>query len=254
MRAALTLATLVVWMGVLCTVAIILVTTADGSGVGISTASIFAMMFIAATVWTHFLLELRLWKQTQWHLFIASPAVCIGLWFLLSGQILLAGLWFFLLFTAEVGSSMWIVPLADRCYERWLRRPYTSRHHPSYPLHSSHSPPFPHLIKKDVSSPTLQQRWYRFFDADGNDTVECEVAVSFQPNERQTSIHIPFIPPFDRTPHLEMEPMAEMVDVEFVPVQLYTYGVKIMAKRKEYDDKLQVVSMMIVATTAPQIP
>jgi hypothetical protein len=73
-------------------------------------------------------------------------------------------------------------------------------------------------------------RQSRSIDADGCDRLEGHLRIDFAAGQKQAVTHVPFSPPFARTPEVECEVLDD-ADVRLKPAAIYTYGVRLEARR-----------------------
>ena len=84
---------------------------------------------------------------------------------------------------------------------------------------------------EEQESGTLLQSWTRKRFADGDESLEGVVRVTFEPGQRRVQVHLPFVPAFSETPALWCEPhdgeeFAAETDV------LHLYGARITVRRR----------------------
>lgn len=98
----------------------------------------------------------------------------------------------------------------------------------------------------DELPPGVTQQLSRFVDGDGREALTGQLRASFQPGQRQTSLHVAFCPPFAFLPHVAAE-QTSGADVRITISQVHTYGTKLELRlsRPSTSEEEAIVSIAV---------
>jgi|GEM_PF-2684992 len=141
----------------------------------------------------------------------------------------------------------WILEAVGVLYIERLVGPPSRKEESAADLAKGPLSAFEHLPEVEADERQLSMQMSRGLDAEGRDVLEALLAAHFEPGQKQLSLHIPFCPPFERTPQVDCEAEDEST-VRIKVGTVYPYGTRLDLKRTGSTGDAITMHVQVVAS------